>query len=107
VTSIKQIKDEQHDEESELLSDIVNTKLEAFWAELSLLRRALRHVTADEGLGMTMGIFFGFTAQLAVEHGETKEEFLRSMGEAFEEMSAAMGDGSADEEYDKLEEEPS
>lgn len=101
MTSIQQIKEEQHDEESELLTELINTKLEALWAELNVLRRSLRHVTDDEGLGLAMGTFFAFTSGLAIENGETKEEFLRLMGEAFDEMSAAVvGEEPGEEDTD-------
>jgi hypothetical protein len=91
--NIEEMKKQSHDEEEELLIAMGSAKLASAWAEIAVGRRALRNLNPDEGDQIALSVFENNVAELAVEFGNTREEFLRSMGEAFD---AAMEDAEPD-----------
>jgi hypothetical protein len=98
---IKGMKKELHAEETELLEELVECKLAAVWADVAVARRGLRNITDDEGEEIALNGFVGFVAALGVEFGNSKEEFLRAMGEAFDFTTATIEEGD-DEEGEEL-----
>lgn len=95
---IKGMKKELHAEETELLEELVECKLAAVWADVAVARRGLRNLTDDEGEEIALNGFVAFVAALGVEFGNSKEEFLRAMGEAFDFTTAEAADGVEEEE---------
>lgn len=100
---IKGMKKELHAEETELLEELVECKLAAVWADVAVARRGLRNVTDDEGEEIALNGFVAFVAALGVEFGNSKEEFLRAMGEAFDFTTAEVAtiDDGVEEEEDE------
>jgi len=105
---IKEMKSEQREEESELLEDLTKSKLDLVFQELRILQR-LTALSPDVAADVIMDSFVEFVAGLALDIGQTREEFLNDAGEkfdAFQSMIAA--EGAEEDEEDKLtEEQPS
>lgn len=83
MSVLDKMKAEQHDEESDLLVAAAHAKLEALWLELGLLKRSVR-LTDDESTRLLMSSLYAFAAEVAVEEGSTREEFLKLEGELFD-----------------------
>lgn len=74
----------QHDEEESLLIVMLQAKLAALSAEVELSGRSLRNVTGDEVEQAVMTCFENYAAELNAGFGTSREDFLQSMGEAFD-----------------------
>lgn len=85
MTIIDKLKAEQEAQETERLAALIHAELEAVYARLDMARRTFR-LSDNESDALLLGAFDQFVASLAVDAGSTKEEFLRAMGEAFDDM---------------------
>jgi hypothetical protein len=106
---IKGMKAEQHANEVELLEELVECKLAAVWADVAITRRGLRNVTDDEGEEIALNGFVTFVAALGVEFGNSKEEFLRAMGDAFDfttDFATSVETAAVDDGVEEKENEP-
>lgn len=99
--NVNEHKKEMHDTEEELLQDLVQSELAALWARIEITRRSLRNLTEDESAQIALGNFDNFTAALGIEYGNTREEFVRSMGEAFDIIASDMTSSGADGEEEE------
>ncbi len=100
MTALDRMKQEQHEEEVELLAGLAQAKLEALHAELNVLRRTVR-LTEDESTRVVMAAFYSFATQIAVEEGSTREEHLGMIGEMFDDMLEEIAAEEGDAESDK------
>lgn len=85
MTKMVTLKAEQEAQEIEQLTRVVQAELEALYERLDATRRVFR-LGDDESASILLGCFDQFVAGLAVDAGSTREEFLRSMGESFDDM---------------------
>jgi hypothetical protein len=99
MTVIDRIKEQQREEEIEKLSVLCNAKLSALSLELDLAKRNIR-LTNDESTRIVMSSFYAFAAELAVEEGHVREDFLRMMAETFDDALEEIAD---EEEEDDVE----
>ena len=101
MAGLKDIKGQQIDEETDLLDELVRAKLDVSFQETALLARTTA-LKSDESTGVIVGAYNGFVAALALDTGTSREEFLKEMGEAYDEAI----DAAAKEEVEDDEDEP-
>jgi hypothetical protein len=70
-------------EETALVEGTIHAELESIFNRMTLLVRTTA-LSPDEGTGVIVGCFNSFVASLSVECNETREEFLRGMGEEYD-----------------------
>ncbi len=90
MTIIDKFKAEQHDQEVDLLTSLAQAKLEALQVELDVIRRNVR-LTDDESARIIMASFLMFATQIGVDEGNTREEFLETVGAMFDDIIEDMG----------------
>lgn len=98
TTAIDRMKQEQEAQETEQLAGLVHAELEAVYARLDAARRVFRNISDDESASILLGAFDQYVAKLAVECDTTREEFLRSMGEMFDDVKEEQPDDPDAEE---------
>jgi len=98
TTAIDRMKAEQEAQEVEQLASLIHAELEAVYARLDVARRSFRNLSDDESGSLLLGAFDQFVAGLAVDSGNTREEFLRALGEAFDETEPTDRDTDHPEE---------
>jgi hypothetical protein len=71
-------------EQKEQLDALFECEIDAAYRRCDAVRRVFRSVPMQESDGMLLEAFWGYTAGLAVETGQSKEEFLILIGEMFD-----------------------
>lgn len=77
------MKEQQQQEERDIVQQLTQAKLESVFQEVALLARTTA-LKPDEIDGTIIGAFQDFTAKLAVESDQTLDAFIGEMKESFE-----------------------
>ena len=85
---LTEMKAEQHEAEIEALEELVRTKLDGLFQELQFLQRTTA-LTQDEGTGVVVDAFNSYVAGLAIDTERGRADFLKEMGEAYDEAIEA------------------
>jgi hypothetical protein len=75
------------EKEEELLSELVYSKLEAAWNDVKFMKKLSTRLSELESDKLVLGCLFAFAAEKGIELGQTRDEFLESIGSAFDDVA--------------------
>lgn len=100
TTVVDKIKQQQKAERVKAFKDVVFSRLEALWSELSFLAH-LGKIPIDEADDEIYAAFNHFIAEQAFEDEITKEEFLEAMTFAFDDVVESAEEEEEEEETEE------
>lgn len=105
MAKMEEIKKLQLEEESDTLDELVRAKLDVVFQETQLLARTMPALKLEDATGVIVGAFNGFLGALALDTSSSREEFLKEMGEAYDEAvsdaTEVVDEGDEDEEEEE------
>ena len=105
--NIEEMKKQARHEEVENLRTLCFTKIEAVWRELEFIKKVCRNLSSDDLDNVPVACLYEFITTIAVTEIETtKEEFLKEMGDLFDEATSLMDETIANQEVDDEDDEP-
>lgn len=86
------------EKEEELLSELVYSKLEALWNDVKFMKKLSTRLSELESDKLVLGCLFAFAVEQGIELGQTKEEFLDTVGAVYDDVSGGDDEDEEDEE---------
>jgi hypothetical protein len=83
------------EQEEDSLYELTSSKLDAVWNDVKFLKKLLTRMSELESDKAVLWCLYAFSAARGAELGQTKEEFLESIGAAFDDVTE---DGDEEEE---------
>ena len=90
------------EQEEYSLHELTSSKLDAVWNDVKFLKKLLTRMSELESDKAVLWCLYAFSAERGVELGQTKEEFLESVGQAYEDVTEEEEEGEEEEELPDL-----
>jgi hypothetical protein len=75
------------EEEEEDLAELLVYKLESAWRDCQFLKKLQPRLSSSHGDEVLVWTLYCFAAERAAEIGQTREDFVKAMGDAFDEVA--------------------